>query len=83
MMHSFLQLEYLSKAAEFSEIRFRAGEKSAFQDINKREDIKYPLKKISEPSDKVQLLLQVKALLLVLGYDDDGGNDDFSHRVFL
>lgn len=55
-----MQLEQLAQAQEFQEIRFRAGEKGAYTDINKREEIRFPLEKVAEPHDKVNLLIQVR-----------------------
>ena len=69
---SFVQLEAISKAAEFGDIRFRSGEKKAYQDMNTKnaEDmgIKYPVAIVDDPSDKVNTLLQVCSAWLFRKY---------------
>lgn len=53
-------LSCLSKAEEFKDIRFRSGEKQAYQHYNNRDDIRFPLEVVKDTSDKVNLLIQMK-----------------------
>ncbi|RPA76339.1 putative DEAD/DEAH box DNA helicase [Ascobolus immersus RN42] len=48
----------MSQAGEYSEIRFRSGEKTGYKELNKSTSMKYPLKDITEPFHKVYLLMQ-------------------------
>lgn len=49
----------MSQAAEYGEIRFRAGEKPVYKEINKSTSMKYPLKEIIDAPHKIYLLMQV------------------------
>ncbi|CDO73576.1 hypothetical protein BN946_scf185014.g46 [Trametes cinnabarina] len=51
-------LEAISCADEFSDIKFRAGEKQVYNKLRIHQDIRYTLKKIEKPSDKVFILIQ-------------------------
>ncbi|KAL7283636.1 hypothetical protein ACG7TL_003072 [Trametes sanguinea] len=51
-------LEAISCADEFSDIKFRAGEKQVYNKLRTHQDIRYTLKKIEKPSDKVFILIQ-------------------------
>ncbi|TGZ77334.1 putative DEAD/DEAH box DNA helicase [Ascodesmis nigricans] len=52
-------LTTLTEAEEFTELRFRSGEKGLYKDLNKGNDIKYPLKEeLVTPAHKIYILLQ-------------------------
>ncbi|KAI9069106.1 P-loop containing nucleoside triphosphate hydrolase protein [Trametes sanguinea] len=51
-------LEAISCADEFSDIKFRAGEKQVYNKLRIHQDIRFTLKKIEKPSDKVFILIQ-------------------------
>ncbi|TBU35674.1 P-loop containing nucleoside triphosphate hydrolase protein [Dichomitus squalens] len=51
-------LETISCSTEFSDIKFRSGEKQVYNKLRAHIDIRYPLKKIDKPSDKVFILIQ-------------------------
>ncbi|KAL4972547.1 Sec63 Brl domain-containing protein [Aspergillus desertorum] len=52
-------LAIISKAEEFREIRFRAGEKWLYKEINRSNDICYPINvDIALPAHKISLLIQ-------------------------
>ncbi|KAJ6090230.1 hypothetical protein N7486_009045 [Penicillium sp. IBT 16267x] len=52
-------LDAIIQAEEFREIRFKAGEKSLYKEINRDQEIRYPIKvDISLPAHKISLLLQ-------------------------
>lgn len=52
-------LSALAQAAEFKDIRFRAGEKPAYKELNKNMSIKFPLPiYIDQPAHKVSLVIQ-------------------------
>ncbi|KAI0748557.1 Sec63 Brl domain-containing protein [Daedaleopsis nitida] len=51
-------LEALSCSEEFSDIKFRSGEKQVYNKLRTHHDIRYTLKKIEKPSDKVFILIQ-------------------------
>ena len=52
-------LSAIAHAAEFKDIRLKAGEKSLFKDINKDVRIKFPIKvDLALPAHKVSLLIQ-------------------------
>ena len=53
-------LDYVSKAEEFKDIRFRSGEKQVYTEFNRKDEVKYPLEAVKDTSDKVNLLLQMK-----------------------
>lgn len=50
----------MCQAAEFKDIRFRAGEKKTYEDLNKSNSIRFPLEKVADPKDKVNILIQVR-----------------------
>lgn len=52
----------LSDAEEFGELRLRSGEKGLYKEINKGNDIRFPLKMsdISLPSHKVYIIIQAE-----------------------
>ncbi|KAI7627064.1 P-loop containing nucleoside triphosphate hydrolase protein [Hortaea werneckii] len=52
-------LSVISQAAEFREIRFRAGEKSMYKDLNKNQSIKFPIAvNLDLSAHKVSLIIQ-------------------------
>ncbi|KAI7488824.1 P-loop containing nucleoside triphosphate hydrolase protein [Hortaea werneckii] len=52
-------LSVISQAAEFREVRFRAGEKSMYKDLNKNQSIKFPISvNLDLPAHKVSLIIQ-------------------------
>lgn len=51
-------LGVISAAKEFSGIRLRQGEKSAFAQLSKHADIRYPVAKINGAAEKINLLIQ-------------------------
>ncbi|KAI7191105.1 P-loop containing nucleoside triphosphate hydrolase protein [Hortaea werneckii] len=52
-------LSVISQAAEFREVRFRAGEKSMYKDLNKNQSIKFPIAvNLDLPAHKVSLIIQ-------------------------
>ncbi|KAI7341537.1 P-loop containing nucleoside triphosphate hydrolase protein [Hortaea werneckii] len=52
-------LSMISQAAEFREVRFRAGEKSMYKDLNKNQSIKFPIAvNLDLPAHKVSLIIQ-------------------------
>ncbi|RPD80369.1 P-loop containing nucleoside triphosphate hydrolase protein [Lentinus tigrinus ALCF2SS1-7] len=51
-------LEMLSSSEEFAEIKFRSGEKQVYNKLRAHHDIRYTIKKIEKPSDKVFILIQ-------------------------
>lgn len=57
-----MKLLTLSEAEEFSELRLRSGEKGLYKEINKGNDIRFPLKMadISLPSHKVYIIIQAE-----------------------
>ncbi|KAI0372960.1 P-loop containing nucleoside triphosphate hydrolase protein [Pilatotrama ljubarskyi] len=61
-------LETISCADEFSDIKFRAGEKQVYNRLRTHNDIRYPIKKIERPSDKVFILIQ--AILSAINLSD-------------
>lgn len=53
------QLSVLSQADEFSDMRFRSGEKTAYKDLNKSPSIKFPIPvNLDLPAHKVSLIVQ-------------------------
>lgn len=53
------QLSALSQAAEFTEIRFRAGEKSLYKNLNQSPSIRFPIPvTLNHTAHKVSLLIQ-------------------------
>lgn len=52
-------LNAIAHAAEFKEIRFRAGEKSTYKDLNKNGSIKFPIQvNLDSTAHKVSLVMQ-------------------------
>lgn len=52
-------LSAIAQAAEFKDVRFRAGEKPAYKELNKNISIKFPLPvRIDQPAHKVSLVIQ-------------------------
>ncbi|KAI0076468.1 P-loop containing nucleoside triphosphate hydrolase protein [Panus rudis PR-1116 ss-1] len=51
-------LEALSTSEEFSEIKFRSGEKQIYNKLRVHDDIRFKLKKIEKGSDKIFLNIQ-------------------------
>ncbi|KAI1794643.1 P-loop containing nucleoside triphosphate hydrolase protein [Ganoderma leucocontextum] len=51
-------LETISCSDEFSDIKFRSGEKQVYNKLRTHNDIRYTLKKIEKPADKVFILIQ-------------------------
>ncbi|KAI7636488.1 P-loop containing nucleoside triphosphate hydrolase protein, partial [Hortaea werneckii] len=52
-------LSVISQAAEFREVRFRAGEKSMYKDLNKNQSIKFPIAvNLDLSAHKVSLIIQ-------------------------
>ncbi|KAI7720921.1 P-loop containing nucleoside triphosphate hydrolase protein [Hortaea werneckii] len=52
-------LSVISQAAEFREVRFRAGEKSMYKDLNKNQSIKFPIAvNLDLLAHKVSLIIQ-------------------------
>ncbi|GAB1738685.1 hypothetical protein NU219Hw_g3482t1 [Hortaea werneckii] len=52
-------LSVICQAAEFREVRFRAGEKSMYKDLNKNQSIKFPIAvNLDLPAHKVSLIIQ-------------------------
>lgn len=54
-----LQLAQMCKAVEFKDMKFRSGEKTEYTELNKRNEIQWPIKKVADTSDKVNILVQV------------------------
>ncbi|KAM5532095.1 hypothetical protein V8D89_014259 [Ganoderma adspersum] len=51
-------LETISCSEEFSDIKFRSGEKQVYNKLRTHHDLRYTLKKIEKPADKVFILIQ-------------------------
>ncbi|KAK6006025.1 hypothetical protein QM012_006435 [Aureobasidium pullulans] len=69
-------LTIISQAHEFREIRFRAGEKLPYKELNSKNDIRFPFKiDLSTAAHKVSLIIQA-----VLGQVDHIA-EQTSHRV--
>lgn len=52
-------LSAISQAAEFKDVRFRAGEKTTYKDLNKNVSIKFPIPvNLDAPAHKVSLIIQ-------------------------
>lgn len=52
-------LSVLSQAAEFRDVRFRAGEKPVYRDLNKNNSIKFPLPgTLDTPAHKISIVIQ-------------------------
>ncbi|KAJ5088803.1 hypothetical protein N7456_012419 [Penicillium angulare] len=71
-------LDVIVQAEEFREIRFKAGEKSLYKEINRDQGIRYPIKiDIGLPSHKISLLLQSE-----LGAVECPAGDQFNKHRF-
>lgn len=71
-------LNALCQAVEFRDFRFRNGEKGFYKDLNKANEIRYPIQvDIAQPQHKVSLMIQAKLGCVVVGKDAktkvDGG----------
>ncbi|KZT02310.1 P-loop containing nucleoside triphosphate hydrolase protein [Laetiporus sulphureus 93-53] len=51
-------LEAIASAEEFSDIRLRSGEKQVYNKMRVHNDIRYQIKKIEKPADKIFVLIQ-------------------------
>ncbi|KII88121.1 hypothetical protein PLICRDRAFT_698570 [Plicaturopsis crispa FD-325 SS-3] len=51
-------LEMISSAEELAQSKIRAGEKTAFNKLRQHNDIRFQIKKVERPCDKVFLLIQ-------------------------
>ncbi|CCM03617.1 uncharacterized protein FIBRA_05759 [Fibroporia radiculosa] len=51
-------LETISNAEEFSDIKIRSGEKQVYNKMRAHNDIRFQIKKVEKPSDKIFLLIQ-------------------------
>lgn len=69
------QLAQMCKAVEFKDLKFRSGEKSEYADWNKREEMQWPIRKVTDSSDKVNILIQVRYVCLSFPF----GNRSISH----
>lgn len=71
-------LSAVSNAAEFNNIRFRAGEKNIYKNLNKNSSIKFPIPgELSSPAHKVSLIIQA-----VLGAVDLPTEDQKQQREY-
>ncbi|KZT27339.1 P-loop containing nucleoside triphosphate hydrolase protein [Neolentinus lepideus HHB14362 ss-1] len=52
------KLEAIAAADEFSDLKLRSGEKKVYKHILDHQDIRYKIKKVDKPADKVFILLQ-------------------------
>ncbi|KAK4545902.1 hypothetical protein LTR36_002466 [Oleoguttula mirabilis] len=69
-------LSAISQAAEFKDVRFRAGEKPAYKELNKNGSIKFPIPvNLDAPAHKVSLIIQA-----TLGAVESE-TQDFKHRI--
>lgn len=72
-------LSAIAQAAEFKEIRFRAGEKSTYKELNKNASIKFPIPvNIDVPVHKVSLIIQSVLGALDLPTDDFKQQQEYS-----
>ena len=64
-------LSAISNAAEFKDIRFRAGEKNMYKSLNKNGSIKFPIPAdLNSPAHKVSLIIQAVLGAIDLPTDD-------------
>ncbi|KAM0716552.1 hypothetical protein Q7P37_007997 [Cladosporium fusiforme] len=64
-------LSCIAQAAEFSDIRFRAGEKPIYKTLNQHSDIKFTIPvNLDAPAHKVSLIIQ--AVLGTIDFPEDG-----------
>lgn len=49
----------MCKAVEFKDLKFRSGEKAEYDQWNKRDEMQWPIRKVTDSSDKVNILIQV------------------------
>lgn len=63
-------LNALCQAAEFREFRLRQGDKTLYKELNKANEIRYPVQvDIALPQHKVSLIIQAKLGCLAIGKD--------------
>ncbi|KAH9816362.1 ATP-dependent DNA helicase MER3 [Teratosphaeria destructans] len=71
-------LSAIAQAREFGEIRFRAGEKSTYKDLNKNLSIKFPIPvNLDPPAHKVSLVIQSVLGAIDLPTDDYNQRNDY------
>ncbi|OBZ69133.1 putative ATP-dependent DNA helicase HFM1 [Grifola frondosa] len=51
-------LEMIACAEEFTDIKIRSGEKQVYNKMRTHNDIRFPIKKVEKPSDKIFILIQ-------------------------
>ncbi|KAL4247433.1 Meiotic Crossover Helicase [Abortiporus biennis] len=51
-------LEVVSASSEYSDIKFRSGEKQIYNKIKDHNDVRFKVKKIEKPADKIFLIIQ-------------------------
>lgn len=72
-------LSAIAQAAEFKEIRFRAGEKSTYKELNKNASIKFPIPvNIDLPVHKISLIIQAVLGALDLPTEDFKQQQEYS-----
>ncbi|KAF2765543.1 hypothetical protein EJ03DRAFT_345617 [Teratosphaeria nubilosa] len=72
-------LSAIAQAREFSEIRFRAGERSTYKDLNKNVSIKFPIPvNLDPPAHKVSLVIQSVLGAVDLPTDDYNQRNDYT-----
>lgn len=72
-------LSVISQAAEFKEIRFRAGEKNAYKDLNKNGSIKFPIPvNLDSSAHKVSLVIQSVLGCVELPTEDSKHRTEFN-----
>ncbi|EME45570.1 hypothetical protein DOTSEDRAFT_87881 [Dothistroma septosporum NZE10] len=64
-------LSAICKASEFKEVRFRAGEKPIYRELNKNNSIKFPIPvNIDSPAHKISLVIQSRLGAIELPTED-------------
>lgn len=72
-------LSAVSQAAEFRDIRFRAGEKSTYKDLNKNSSVKFSIPvNLDAPAHKVSLIIQSVLGAIELPTDDGKQRIEYS-----
>lgn len=72
-------LSAIAQAAEFKDIRFRAGEKNAYKDLNKNGSIKFAIPvNIDAPAHKVSLIVQAVLGAVDLPTEDNKHRHEFA-----
>lgn len=72
------QLEVIVQGEEFREVRFKAGEKPLYREINKDPGVRFPIKvDVSQSCHKISLLIQAE-----LGAIDFPSGDQFQKHKF-